>query len=90
VLLRLAYLTVTNTFAILRLLPVSDRDKDTEILVLRHQVAVLERQLGEKRVRFTLSDRVLLAALLHRLRPETLRRTRLLVRPDMCCAGIVT
>ncbi len=32
VLLRLAYLTVTNTFAVLRLLPMSDRDKDTEIL----------------------------------------------------------
>ena len=31
VLLRLAYLTMTNTFAVLRLLPMSDRDKDTEI-----------------------------------------------------------
>jgi hypothetical protein len=30
VLLRLAYLTVTNTFAVLRLLPMSDRDKDVE------------------------------------------------------------
>jgi hypothetical protein len=54
VLLRLAYLTVTNAFAVLRLLSVSDRDKDTEILVLRHQVAVLERQLGGKKVRFSL------------------------------------
>jgi len=53
VLLRLAYLTVTNTFAVLRLLPVGDRDKDTEILALRHQIAVLERQLGERKVRFT-------------------------------------
>jgi putative transposase len=33
VLLRLAYLTVTNAFAVLRLLPLSDRDKDAEILV---------------------------------------------------------
>jgi putative transposase len=90
VLLRLAYLTVTNTFAVLRLLPVSDRDEDTGILVLRHQVAVLERQLGEGEVRFTSPDRALLAALLHRLRPETLRRMRLLVRPTLCCAGIVT
>ncbi|MEU8324720.1 hypothetical protein AB0C33_40715 [Nonomuraea sp. NPDC048881] len=31
-LLRLAYPTVTNTFAALRLLPLSDRDKDVEIL----------------------------------------------------------
>jgi hypothetical protein len=53
VLLRLAHLRVTNTFAVLGLLPASDRDKDTEILVLRHQVAVLERQLGERKVRFT-------------------------------------
>jgi hypothetical protein len=82
VLLRLAYLTVTNTFAVLRLLPASDRDKDAEILVLRHQIAVLERQLGGRRVRFTAPDRALLAALLHRLKPQTLRRMRLLVRPD--------
>jgi hypothetical protein len=59
VLLRLADLTVTNTFAVLRLLPMSDRDKDTEILSLRHQLAVLERQLGEKKVRFTPGDRCL-------------------------------
>jgi hypothetical protein len=42
----LAYLTVTNAFAALRLLPMSDRDKDVEILVPRHQITVLERQLG--------------------------------------------
>lgn len=35
-LLRLVYLGVTNVFALLRLLPVSDRDKDAETLVLRH------------------------------------------------------
>ncbi|WP_431932876.1 hypothetical protein [Nonomuraea jabiensis] len=45
-LLRLAYLTVTNAFAVLRMLPMSDRDKDVEILALRHQITVLERQLG--------------------------------------------
>lgn len=43
VLLRLAYLTVTNAFAMLRVLPMSDRDKDAEILALRHQITVLER-----------------------------------------------
>jgi hypothetical protein len=37
VLLRLAYLGVTNAFALLRLLPMSDRDKDVEILALRHR-----------------------------------------------------
>jgi putative transposase len=82
VLLRLAYLTVTNTFAVLRLLPMGDREKDVEILALRHQIAVLERQLGKEKVRFTPGDRAFLAALLHRLPPEVLRRLRLLVRPD--------
>jgi hypothetical protein len=42
VLLKLAYLCVSNVFAMLRLLPMSDRDKDAEILALRHQIAVLE------------------------------------------------
>jgi hypothetical protein len=53
VLFRLAYLGVTNALARLRLLPMSDRDKDTEILVLRHQIAILERQLDGEKVRFT-------------------------------------
>jgi putative transposase len=80
VLLRLAYLTVTNMFAVLRLLPGSDRDKDAEILALRHQITVLERHLGGTKVRFTPPDRALLAALLHHVGPEVLRR--------MCqCAG---
>jgi hypothetical protein len=35
VLLRLAYLGVTNVFALLRLLPMSNRDKNTETLALR-------------------------------------------------------
>jgi hypothetical protein len=82
VLLRLAYLGVTNAFAVLRLLPMSDRDKDMEILALRHQITVLERQLGKEKVRFDASDRALLAALLHRLPRDVLRRVRLLVRPD--------
>ncbi|YCK40813.1 hypothetical protein ACNF49_44185 [Actinomadura sp. ATCC 39365] len=45
-LLRLAYITVTNTFAALRLLPLSDRDKDVEVLALRHQITVLQRHIG--------------------------------------------
>ena len=81
-LLRLAYLGVTNAFALLRLLPMSDRDKGTEILVLRHQIAVLQRQLGAQRPQFYHSDRALLAALLHRLPKDVLRGMRLLVQPD--------
>lgn len=82
-LLRLTYLTVTNAFAMMRLIPtMSDGDKDTEILVLRHQLAVLERQLSGQKVRFTGLDRAFLAALPHRLTPEALRGMRLLVRPE--------
>jgi hypothetical protein len=81
-LLRLAYLAVTNTFAALRLLPISDREKDAEILLLRHQIMVLERQLDGGRVKFAPADRAFLAALLAPLPREVLRRLRLLVRPD--------
>jgi transposase len=82
VLLRLAYLGVTNVFALLRLLPRSDHDKNTEILILRHQIAVLQRQLGDQRVRFQPADRAVLAALLRPLPRAALQRLRLLVRPD--------
>jgi hypothetical protein len=57
--LRLAYLALTNTFALIRLLPMSDRDKDVEILALRHQLAVLQRKAGKPA--FTPNDRTLLA-----------------------------
>jgi hypothetical protein len=72
---------MTNALAMLRLLPMGDRDKDAEILALRHQITVLERQLGAK-VRFDPTDRALLAALLHRLPRHALHRVRLLVRPE--------
>jgi hypothetical protein len=82
VLLRFACLAVTNVFALLRLLPVSDRDKEVEILALRHQTMTLERQLGKARPRFSLADRAFLAALLHRLPRDVLGRFQLLVRPE--------
>jgi transposase InsO family protein len=82
VLLKLAYLSVSNVFAVLRLLPMSDWDKDAEILALRHQITVLERQLNGQRVGFTAGDRAFLAALLHHLPKNALHRMRLLVRPD--------
>ncbi|MGI5200414.1 hypothetical protein ACQEU6_02225 [Spirillospora sp. CA-108201] len=34
----------------------TDREKDAEILVLRHQITVLERQLDAARVRFAGAD----------------------------------
>ncbi|BFO16043.1 hypothetical protein SHKM778_24310 [Streptomyces sp. KM77-8] len=73
---------MANAFAILRLLPMSERDKDMEFLALRHQLSVLERRLGKEEVRFSPSDRAFLAALLYRLPRDVLRRLRLLARPD--------
>jgi hypothetical protein len=81
-LLKLAYLGVSNMFAMLRLLPMSDRDKDVEILALRRQISVLERHLNGQRVRFTAGDRAFLAALPHQLPKDVLRRVRLLVGPE--------
>ena len=86
-LLRLAYLGVTNVFALLRLLPMSSRDKDAEILALRHQLLILQRQLGPGRAWFTPADRALLAALLHRIPRDVLKRLHLVVRPDTVLAG---
>jgi putative transposase len=80
VLLRLAYLTVTNAFTFLRLLPMADREKDIEILALRHQLLVLRRQVGKPT--FTQADRAFLAGLLHGLPTGRLRRLMLLVRPE--------
>jgi len=50
VLRRLSYLAVLGVFAFIRLLPVSDVDKEIEILTLRHQLAVLQRQIDRPRV----------------------------------------
>jgi hypothetical protein len=75
-LLRLACLGITNAFALLRLLPGSDRDKDAEILALRHQLAVLHRQLGGQRVQFEPADRARLAALLSTLPRPALQNCR--------------
>ena len=79
-LLRLPYLAVSSVFALIRLLPMSDVDEDMEILTLRHQLAVLERQTDRPRV--TAADRAFLAALLHRLPRPRLRQLHLVVSPD--------
>ncbi len=78
--LRLAYLAFTNTFALMRMLPMSDPYKDVVILALRHELAVLQRKVGKPA--FTPNDRTLLAALLHHLPTQQLGQLRLLVRPD--------
>jgi putative transposase len=80
VLLRLAYLTVTNTLSLMRLLPMSERDKEVEILVLRHQLA--HPATPDTQTRLHPRRPVLLAGLLHHLPLDKLRSIQLLVRPD--------
>jgi hypothetical protein len=48
--LRFAYLAVLRVFGWLALLARSDRAKDAEILILRHQVAILQRQVKNPRL----------------------------------------
>jgi putative transposase len=59
VVLSFLYRLVHRTFGLLGLARRDAIAKDAEILVLRHQVAVLRRQVG--RARFTWSDRALIA-----------------------------
>ena len=57
----LLYLVVCRLLALLVLLARGDRSKELEILVLRHELAILRRQVA--RPRFEPADRLLLAAL---------------------------
>jgi putative transposase len=70
---------VLRMFSWLALLARSDRVKDAEILILRHQVAVLQRQV--KTPRLSRADRAVLAALARLLPRSQLRQLRLIVSP---------
>ena len=76
---RFAYLAVLRVFGWLALLARSDRAKDTEILILRHEVAVLRRQV--KNPRLSWADRAVLAALARLLPRNQLRQLHLIVSP---------
>ena len=79
---KLAYLTLCRSIQLLVLLARGDAAKDLEILVLRHQLTVLRRQIP--RPRLEPADRALLAAVSRVLprarwscffvKPETLLR----------------
>jgi putative transposase len=78
VLSKLAYLALCRSVQLLVLLARGDAAKDLEILVLRHQLTVLRRQVSRPRLEPT--DRALLAAI-NRILPRT-RWSCFLVRPE--------
>lgn len=72
--LRLLYLIFLRLVSLLVLLGRSSASKDVELLVLRHEVAVLRRSNPKPRLDW--ADRAVFAALV-RLPPKTLRTHRL-------------
>jgi putative transposase len=76
---RLLYLIFVRLCGWLALLPRSDDVKNTEILVLRHQIAVLQRQVSSPRLSW--ADRAVLAALARRLSAARRRQLSLIVTP---------
>jgi len=76
---RLLYLIFARLCGWLTLLPHSDDVKNTEILVLRHQIAVLQRQVRSPRL--TWADRAILAALTRRLSTARRRQLSLIITP---------
>ena len=77
--LRFAYLAGLRVFGWLVLLARSDRAKDAEILILRHQVAVLQRQAGTPKLSW--ADRAILSALARLLPSGHLRQLHLIISP---------
>jgi hypothetical protein len=73
--LRLLYLIFQRTLGLLLLLARTSSTKDIELLVLRHEVAVLRRT--NSRPRWDWADRAVFAALVRRL-PRALRCQRLI------------
>jgi hypothetical protein len=77
--LRFAYLALLRVLGWMALLARSDLAKDTEILVLRHQIAVLQRHVTAPRPSW--ADRAIICALTRLLPHRHRSQLRLLVSP---------
>jgi hypothetical protein len=79
--LRCVYLLVVNAFSWIRVARRQGAWKDAEIMLLRHQLAILQRQQAHK-PRPTWADRALIATLIGVIPKARRAGLRLLVRPD--------
>src|ERR1039458_4616266 len=79
--LRFVFLLITRVAAGLRLSRRGEMWKTAEILILRHQLGVLQRR-QPRRPNLTWADRALLAALLSLIPKARRRGLQLLVTPD--------
>src|SRR5450432_3175294 len=87
--LRFVFLLMTRVAAGLRLSRREEMWKTAEILILRHQLAVLQRR-QMRRPKLTWADRALLAALLGVIPKARRHGLRLLVTRRRSCAGTAT
>ena len=88
--LKLIFLVVSRAVSLLRLSRREAWWKDAEILMLRHQLAVAERERPKARARLTWPDRAWLALLAGTVPAVSLAGMRLLVTRALSCAGIAT
>jgi len=79
--LKLVFLVLSRVMSLLRLSRRESWWKDAEILMLRHQLAVAERERPKARARLTRPDRAWLALLAETVPTVSLAGMRLLVTP---------
>src|SRR5271169_5717609 len=87
--LRFVFLLITRVASWLQLSRREEAWQTAEILILRHQLAVLQRR-QPRRPHLTWADRALLAALLSVIPKARRQGLRLLVTRTRSCAGTAT